>query len=236
MIERSLKFAGMLVVVLFGAWAGTRTYLAHRAAPTDEPLVRVAAGEASPPSKSDAAVESASGVLPPARVPARLPAFSLAGLDGRPTPIDRWHGRAIVLNFWATWCAPCRREIPLLTRVSHDWAQRGVSVVGVAVDHPEAVARFVGELHVDYPVLTGEQDALDVAKALGVDTPVFPFTVFVDRGGDVVALYLGELHAAEIDLLLGEVTRVDRDEESLEQARAHIDAGLAKLASAPAHP
>ncbi len=225
-----LRFAGACLLVLFGAWLGARFYLARHTAGSG---VRVPVGEASPPTASDLRGEPDPAQPPPVKIPERLPAFALHDLSGASTPIDTWRGHPLVLNFWATWCAPCRREIPLLERLSREWAGRGVTVVGVAVDHADKVAEFAKELRIGYPLLVGEQDALDVAAALGVASPVFPFTVFTDRRAEVVALYLGELHAAQADLILGEVARLDAGQDSLAAARSRIEAGLKELASAP---
>ena len=76
------------------------------------------------------------------------------------------------------------------------------TVVGIAVDHRDKVRHFAGEFKIDYPLLIGEQDALDVAAKFGMDVPAFPFTVFTDRRGEVVALFVGELHRPQADLIL----------------------------------
>ncbi len=225
-----LRVAAACVLALFGAWLGARVYLAHRAG---EGGVRVPVGEASPPTASDLR-DGPDPAQPPAiAIPEVLPAFALHDLAGAATPIDTWRGHPLVLNFWATWCAPCRREIPLLERVGREWAGRGVTVVGIAVDHADSVADFARKLGIGYPLLVGEQDALDVAAALGVTSPAFPFTVFTDRRARVVALYLGELHAPQVDLILGEVARLDAGQDSLAAARRRIEAGLKALAPAP---
>ncbi len=75
-------------------------------------------------------------------VPARLPDFSLNDLSGKPTSITSWSGKSLMINFWATWCAPCRREIPLLKTLAADWAGRDLTVVGIAVDHADKVRQF----------------------------------------------------------------------------------------------
>ncbi len=220
------RFAGLALVVMCAAWGGARLYLAQRSATAGGMPVPV--GEASPPTASDR--EATEEGPRPTRIPDRLPQFSLPDLAGKPTSIDAWTGRSLVLNFWATWCAPCRREIPLLQRLGDAWADRGVTVIGVAVDRPDSVRDFARQLHIGYPLLLGEQDALDVADSLGVTTPVFPFTVFTDRRGQVLALYLGELHQAQAELILAEVQNMNRDREDLPQARRRIESGLKALA------
>ena len=118
--------------------------------------------------------------LPPARViPDTLPEFSLATLEGPPRSLSSFDHPSLVVNFWATWCAPCRREIPLLRQMRRERAEQGVEVVGIAVDFREDVVRYAREIGLDYPLLIGEQDGMDAANAFGMDL-LLPFTVFAD--------------------------------------------------------
>ena len=105
---------------------------------------------------------------------------------------------------------PLRREIPLLATLHSEWSARGFSVIGVAVEHRAEVAAFARDFKIAYPLLVGEQDALDVAAKFGVVSPAFPFTVFTDKRGRVVALYLGELHRAQADSILSTVQNLNR--------------------------
>ncbi|HEX4153017.1 MAG TPA: TlpA disulfide reductase family protein [Steroidobacteraceae bacterium] len=227
MNERALRLAGAVLVVVVGVWAGVRIHSARRA---DHlvPGVPTPVGVASPPTPSDLIGESAPQ---PTRIPDRLPEFSLSNLEGKSTPIGTWAGRSLIINFWATWCAPCRREIPLLESLSTEWADRGVQVIGIAVDHRDQVGAFARQLKIGYPLLIGEQDALDVAAALGFGSPVFPFTVFTDRRGEVVALYVGELGRPQASLILSVVHNLNQDHIELKEARRSIAEGLHRLAS-----
>ncbi|HEY3659317.1 MAG TPA: TlpA disulfide reductase family protein [Steroidobacteraceae bacterium] len=234
---RALRIAGAVLVVLFGVWAGLRVYstLAPGRVATGRPPVagvRIPVGEASPPTQSDfdAGVSAAYDAgVPPPKIPERLPNFSLGDRTGRPTPISTWEGKSLILNFWATWCAPCRREIPLLESLYSVWGGRGVEVVGIAVDYPDKVRAYADELKIAYPLLIGDQDALDVISAFGVESPVFPFTVFTDRRGEVVTLYLGELHKAQADLILSVVQSLNQNRVQLPEARRTITEGLHRL-------
>jgi thiol-disulfide isomerase/thioredoxin len=228
MSNRVIRLAGAALVIVVGVWAGVRVYLDVQAERRDG--VAMPVGNASPPTPSDLVDQPG---LVPTKVPERLPAFKLTGLDGQAVSSQQWDGQSLVLNFWATWCAPCRHEIPMLKALSGAWANRGVTIVGVAVDHRDAVSKFADELKVPYPIVVGEEDALDLARALGVETPVFPFTVFTDRRGDVVALYIGELHEAQASLILGVVETVNQNQLPLGEARRTIADGLKSLASRP---
>ncbi len=171
------------------------------------------------------AVTVAAHALP---IPEQLPAFALMDRDGRATPISTWRGKSLIINFWAAWCAPCRRETPLLQALDRDWSGRDFRVIGIAVDRRDRVLAYADAARIAYPLLIGDQDALDVASALGVTSPGFPFSVFTDRRGQIVALYLGELHKAQADFILSVVLRVNEDRTTLPDARREIAEGLAK--------
>jgi thiol-disulfide isomerase/thioredoxin len=155
-----------------------------------------------------------------------VPAVTLTDRAGKPRSLAEWRGRSLIVNFWATWCAPCRKEIPLLQKLQHERAGDGFQVVGIAVDFREDVLKFADAMKIDYPLLIGEQDALDAAAAFGVDAAGFPFTVFSDALGRIVLAHVGELTAPEADLILGEIQGVNAGQKTLEQARTAIEAGL----------
>jgi thiol-disulfide isomerase/thioredoxin len=201
-----------------GAWVHF-----HRGTPASGLGARVAAGEASAPNSRDFAPTEE------VKIPDRLPQFSLEDRSGKTTPIASFAGKSLIINFWATWCAPCRSEIPLLEALHAEWVGRGASVVGIAVDHRDEVLEFADRFKIGYPLLIGEQDALDAAAAFGVASPVFPFTVFTDRRGEVVALFIGELHKPQAELILSQVQRLNEGQIELPAARLAITRGLSAL-------
>jgi thiol-disulfide isomerase/thioredoxin len=216
-----------------GVWAGTKLY-SSRGPEHSHRGIPVPAGEASPPNPSDLARDDAAegptpGVMPAAKIPERLPQFTLENRAGKATSISSFADKSLVINFWATWCAPCRSEIPLLEALNTEWAGRGVTVVGIAVDHRDKVLEFADRLKMNYPLLMGEQDALDVATGFGMNEPVFPFTVFTDRRGEVVALFVGELHRAQAELILAQVQGLNQDLIRLPAAQRAIAEGLRSL-------
>jgi thiol-disulfide isomerase/thioredoxin len=223
-VKRAVGLA-VSAAVLAGVagWTAQSLYSRQRGTGPDFSHVTADSPAALPLSPEEAAVPA------PAHMPDRLPNFTLAGADGKPTPISAWAGKSLLLNFWATWCAPCRREIPLLETLRSDWRAKGFEVIGIAVDHRSEVLEFARRMHVDYPVLIGEEDALDVAAALGFDSPAFPFTVFTDGRGRIVALFVGELHPAAAELILDAVQRVNSGQLQIEAARSAISAGLKDL-------
>jgi peroxiredoxin len=231
MNRAGLRIAGAALLVVLGIWAGARLH-SSRGALQSHRGIPVPAGEASAPNPSDLASEGpVAGALPPPKIPDRLPQFSLADRAGKPTSIASFGDKSLIINFWATWCPPCRSEIPLLQSLHSEWAAREVSVVGIAVDHRDKVLEFAERLKIAYPLLIGEQDALDAAAAFGVATPVFPFTVFTDRRGEIVAVFVGELHRPQAELILSQVQNLNKDLVELKAARQAIAEGLRALSS-----
>jgi thiol-disulfide isomerase/thioredoxin len=218
------RYFGAALIVLLGVWLGAKFYLAHHG----HDGVTVPAGVASMPGPGEEATLQAGASPNP--IPEKLPDFSLKDLDGKPTSISSWSGKSLMINFWATWCAPCRREIPLLKTLAADWAGRNLTVVGIAVDYPDKVREFADRFKMDYPVLIGEQDALNVAAELGMASPAFPFTVFTDRRGEVVTLFVGELHRPQADFILSQVQSLNQDRVQLPEARRAIAARLKGMA------
>jgi thiol-disulfide isomerase/thioredoxin len=228
----ALRITGAALLVVLGIWAGAKVY-STRGAVESHRGVPVPAGEASAPNPSDLAhapeAAAVGGILPSPKIPDRLPQFSLADRAGKATSIASFGGKSLIINFWATWCAPCRSEIPLLETLHSEWAGREVSVVGIAVDYRDKVLEFADRFKIGYPLLIGEQDALDAAAAFGVESPVFPFTVFTDRRGEVVALFIGELHRPQAELILSQVQSLNKDLIQLPEARRAITEGLRGL-------
>jgi thiol-disulfide isomerase/thioredoxin len=162
-------------------------------------------------------------------IPVMRPVFSLEDRDGKMRSITEWDGQSLVINFWATWCAPCRREIPFLRKLNAARAAQNIEVLGIAVDFRENVLDYIKEVEIDYALLIGEQDGLDAAAAFGLGSMGFPFTVFTDNQGRIVTAYLGELHQAQADLILDSVVALNEGTITLEEAQTRVAAGLKTL-------
>jgi thiol-disulfide isomerase/thioredoxin len=161
-------------------------------------------------------------------IPETVPPIELPGLDGKVHALADWRGRPLLINFWATWCEPCRREVPLLRALKRDRAAEGLEIVGVAIDSPDAVRQFIGNLGIDYPVLLGEKDGLAAITAFGMDT-VLPFSVFADPSGRIVTVKVGELHRDQADLILDRLRQLDAGTLTLAAAREQISEGMRRL-------
>jgi peroxiredoxin len=185
------------------------------------------------PPASPPVAPAASSAVSPAAVPERRPDFTLSDLAGQRHPISAWDGKTLVVNFWATWCAPCRREIPLLRDLRREFSKNNVEVVGIAVDVAEDVRKFVRTTPIDYPLLTGEQDALDTAQAFGVSELALPFTVFIDAQGRILTIHLGELHAAPTRAVLELALKISAGTLDVTSGRAAIRALLDAAAPGP---
>ncbi len=137
---------------------------------------------------------------PPGSVAIGEPAieFELPTLDGGSASRSSFAGRVQVLNFWAPWCAPCRREIPVLQALREEYGQDRVEVLGIALDEPDAVRNYVGEMGIDYPVLLASMSDFALMRAYGNDRDALPFTVIVDAAGRVRRRKLGEYHEADL--------------------------------------
>lgn len=162
-------------------------------------------------------------------IPERLPDFELATREGPARRLSSFRDPVLVVNFWATWCAPCRREIPLLNSLQREFAASGVEVIGVAVDFREDVLAFADRIGIDYPLLIGEEDGLAAAQAFGMNL-VLPFTVFADAERRIVALKVGELHDDEARFILGRIAALNAGAATLEEVRPAIREQLAALA------
>ncbi len=131
------------------------------------------------------------------------PPFTLGAADGRRVSADDFDGQVMLINFWATWCAPCREEMPMLNEVQAELGPAGLAVVGIALDDVTRARTFAAELDIDYTILVGAGDVMTTTLAYGNQAGVLPYTVLVDREGVVRWTYLGELKR---DALIQKIT------------------------------
>jgi thiol-disulfide isomerase/thioredoxin len=123
-------------------------------------------------------------------------------LAGRTRRVAEWKGRVLVCNFWATWCAPCREEIPLLSAAREKFAPNGVEILGIAIDVAAKVQEFVKSVAIGYPVLLAGGEGLDVMRDLGNPSGALPFTVILDRDGALAHRKLGLLKRPDLEAVL----------------------------------
>lgn len=132
-----------------------------------------------------------SRTTPEAGGPAALAAVAFPDLEGRPQSLDQWRGKVVVVNFWATWCAPCREEIPILVKLQKKHGAQGLQFVGVAIDQAEKVRPYAAEMGMNFPILIGSVDAIELTRTLGNRAGVLPFTIMLARDGRIVGTEVG---------------------------------------------
>ena len=155
----------------------------------------------------------------------QLPAITLGDLDEQPRSLTEWAGQSLLINFWATWCAPCREEMPLLQRLHEEKRDEPFEVIGIAADRLPDVERFITETGVTYPQLVGQQDAMDAADAFGPELIGLPFSVFVGPAGEVLGLRTGALDPDELREIVAAMEAFAAGRASLADTRARLAEG-----------
>ena len=129
---------------------------------------------------------------------AKLLNASFDGLDGQSRPISTWRGKTLIVNFWATWCGPCREEMPEFVKAQSEFAAKGLQFVGIAIDRRAPVEKFAKALAINYPVLLGDVAWLEALKTMGNPQGVLPFTMVLSPTSEVMLRRVGKLKFSEI--------------------------------------
>ena len=143
------------------------------------------------------------GRIPDGGNVAGLMAASLPDTEGKSQALGQWRGKVLVVNFWATWCEPCLKEIPEFVRMQDKLGNKGLQFVGIAIDNPVKVREFAAKYRMNYPVLVGEMDAIELARGAGNELGGLPFTVIVDRKGRLIRTELGGLDEQKLTAIIG---------------------------------
>ena len=130
---------------------------------------------------------------------------SLPDPSGQEQSLGQWKGKVLVVNFWATWCAPCREEMPMFMKVQRELGPKGIQFVGIAVDNADKVRQYAEELKLNYPTLIGGYGAMELSKSMGNTVMALPFTVIVDRAGRVAHTQLGPLKEDQLMSILRQI-------------------------------
>jgi thiol-disulfide isomerase/thioredoxin len=207
--------AGFIAYRVLGTHASTLTPIQYPGPDRSRPPVAQSATPAEPAAK---------------KIPEQLPKISMPDAKGVNHDLSEWKGRPLMVNFWATWCDPCRREIPLLKKLRQERSTESLEVVGIAVDFRDAVIQYTHSIGIDYPVLIGEKDGLAAIDAFGMDT-VFPFTVFADKEGRIFTVKVGELQPDEAKVILDGLRDVDSGKADITAARQRLSEELTRLDS-----
>jgi thiol-disulfide isomerase/thioredoxin len=125
------------------------------------------------------------------------PEFILADLAGAPRRVTEWDGQVLIINFWATWCPPCRKEMPMLIGLQEHYGRAGVQLVGIALDEPRSVQAYSKAMGINYPILIG--DSGTIVSSYGNDLGALPYTVIIGRDSKIALVKLGELSREETE-------------------------------------
>jgi thiol-disulfide isomerase/thioredoxin len=145
-----------------------------------------------------------SDTSPPVRA---LFALNLPNPDGAPQALAQWRGKVLVVNFWATWCEPCREEIPGLDRIRKKYIGKSVEIVGIAVDSASKVREYAKTMKISYPLLVGGLESIELARSLGNNAGGLPYTVVLDSNAAVALSHLGLIREHELDQTLAKLAR-----------------------------
>jgi len=121
------------------------------------------------------------------------PEFAAESLDGKIHNIKEWDNKIILLNFWATWCPPCKREIPDFIELQNEYGEQDFQVIGVAIDEMEPVREFAAKIGINYPIIAVQSEGVELARRYGNTVGALPYSVFIDKDGTISATIIGEL-------------------------------------------
>lgn len=122
----------------------------------------------------------------------------LAGLDGAPQDLTAFRGRILVVNYWATWCAPCREEIPMFVRIQREYAAKNVQFIGIAIDQVDKVREFAKEFQINYPLLIGAMDSMELLREAGNKVGVLPYTLIINPASQITVSLVGGISEARM--------------------------------------
>jgi peroxiredoxin len=236
MNEPKSKTTRLVVGALVVVAAFLVGFLSFREGVSDPKVSKQPAEAAAPDTAAEIAAPNDDAAPGPAKksVPDTLPDITLADRDGKPTQLASFGGRPLMVNFWATWCAPCRREIPLLNKLRAERQKtQNAEIVGIAVDFRDDVLKFVEKVPLNYPLLIGEEDGLAAADAFGMGM-AFPFSIFVDSQNRILTVKVGELYEDEANFAFDRLRDIDNGVLTREAAQAMVADAFRDMAAARA--
>ena len=148
--------------------------------------------------------------------------FEMIDLSGSIRNSSEWNNSAKLINFWATWCAPCRREIPLLNETQKNLTGTQIQIIGIAVDDFDEVLSYAETTNFDYPILIGDEDAVAIAENSGVDFIGLPFTMIVTKDQEIIKTHIGEIKEHHIELITQTLKAIENGEMTVSEAKMQL--------------
>ena len=145
----------------------------------------------------EAAAARAAAAAPRTPVTALL-AESMNDAAGKPQALSQWKGKALVVNFWAPWCAPCVEEMPELDSLAQEAAKKNINIIGIGIDSPSNIADFAQKFKISYPLYVSGLRGTELARDFGNKAGGLPYTVLIGADGQVKKTYLGRLKFEEL--------------------------------------
>lgn len=121
------------------------------------------------------------------------PDFELQDIEGNMRNVNEWDGKVLLVNFWATWCPPCMKEIPAFMELQNEYGDQGLQIIGLAIDDNDSVKDYADSVGMNYPIIAAELAAMEIARRYGNRVNALPFSAFVGRDGKIVEIRPGEL-------------------------------------------
>lgn len=128
----------------------------------------------------------------------QLFSLSLADSTGKTKKLSQWQGKILIVNFWATWCAPCVKEMPELSSLQKSLDKSNVQLLGLGIDSPANIAAFASQHQITYPLFAAGMEGTELSRQLGNQAGGLPFTVLIDADGKLIKSYLGRLNIQEL--------------------------------------
>jgi thiol-disulfide isomerase/thioredoxin len=194
-MNRNQRLLLIFIAILAGA-AGSMTYRwwSRSQAEKQPPPLAQSQAEIKPAGQAAGAAPAGDAEL----IGSLRPDYTLGSSEGERISAAEFDGKVVLVNFWATWCAPCREEMPMLAELHGELAGSGFEVVGIALDEVAQARDIATELGIDYPILVGSTDVMTVSQLYGNRSGTLPYSVLLDREGVIRWAYLGELKEAEL--------------------------------------
>ena len=123
---------------------------------------------------------------------------TLPDVGGKPQRLDQWQGKILVVNFWATWCAPCVKEMPELSALQTELKGKSIQIIGIGIDSASNIAEFAGKYQITYPLIVAGMSGAKFTRTLGNQAGGLPYTVIIGRKGELSKTYLGQLSIDEL--------------------------------------